>query len=246
MRKYHVNSSGNVAPCTASKRPCKYGSEDHFDNRKEASKVAEKRLEEQYKSIKQGIKKKSKSLPKTIDVNGDLSTLNSNDRADAMVFKAMLDDDSVEFGLPSDNDYYGSGRAVLDEDTTEKLVVIGVFKNKKRAYGGSRKNFVKSAISGGYKINFVPSSLRDTTTYHFNGTFATSNSEKIHISADAVITSPDGVSVAVPITAHAHFSDLLSKAISNGEEGDAKKLTANYLDRGLVDNETAFRLWLDS
>lgn len=246
MSKYHVNSGGNVAPCTASKRPCKYGSEDHFDDRKEASKAAEKRLEEQYKSIKQGIKKNSKSLPKTIDVNGDLSALSSNDRADAMVFKAMLDNDSIEFGLPSDNDYYGSGRAVLDDDTAEKLVVIGVLKNKKRVYGKSHKDSVKSAISRGYKINFVPSSLRDKTTYHFNGTFATSNSEKVHVSADAVITSPDGVSVAVPITTHAYFSDLLSRAIRNGKEADAKKLTANYLDRGLVDHETAFRSWLDS
>lgn len=216
MSNYHVNANGNVKPCEAKKRPCKYGSEDHFDDRKEASKAAEKRLEKQYKSIRQGVKKKSSSLPKTVDVNGDLSGLDASDRADTIVFKTMLDHNTAEFGLPSDNDYFGSGMAVLDDDTTEKLIAIGVLKKKNSDYDYDYTNFVKSAISKGYRIDFVPGSLREKTTTHFSDTFATSDREHIHISADTVITSSDGVSVQVPVSVHSDFSDLLSKAIRSG------------------------------
>lgn len=46
MRKFHINSKGDVAPCRATKRACRFGEADHFGNIAEAVRESEKRLTE--------------------------------------------------------------------------------------------------------------------------------------------------------------------------------------------------------
>jgi hypothetical protein len=57
--KFHVNGSGDVRPCNASVRPCRFGEADHFENRSEALAAVEKRLSEEHGS--------SSSLKKSTD-----------------------------------------------------------------------------------------------------------------------------------------------------------------------------------
>lgn len=40
-KKLHVTTSGDVRPCNARKRPCRYGEERHFQDRQQALKAAE-------------------------------------------------------------------------------------------------------------------------------------------------------------------------------------------------------------
>lgn len=44
MSKFHVNGNNEAKTCTATKRACRFGSEDHFDNAKDAMAEAERRV----------------------------------------------------------------------------------------------------------------------------------------------------------------------------------------------------------
>jgi hypothetical protein len=46
MAKFHVNGNSEAKPCTATKRACRFGSEDHFDSAKDAMAEAERRVRE--------------------------------------------------------------------------------------------------------------------------------------------------------------------------------------------------------
>lgn len=60
--KFHVNGSGDVRPCNASVRPCRFGEADHFENRSEALAAVEKRLSEEHGSSASASKKSVASL----------------------------------------------------------------------------------------------------------------------------------------------------------------------------------------
>lgn len=60
--KFHVNGSGDVRPCNASVRPCRFGEADHFENRSEALAAVEKRLSEEHESSSSVQKKSVASL----------------------------------------------------------------------------------------------------------------------------------------------------------------------------------------
>lgn len=49
--KFHINAKGAAGPCTATVRACRYGSEDHFENKEKAVKAAEERLANEHGSI---------------------------------------------------------------------------------------------------------------------------------------------------------------------------------------------------
>lgn len=60
--KFHVNGSGDVRPCNASVRPCRFGEADHFENRSEALAAVEKRLSEEHGSSATATKKSTVAL----------------------------------------------------------------------------------------------------------------------------------------------------------------------------------------
>lgn len=47
MTKFHINGDSVAKPCKATKRACRFGSEDHFDNAKDAMAEAEKRIQKE-------------------------------------------------------------------------------------------------------------------------------------------------------------------------------------------------------
>lgn len=47
MSKFHINGNSEAKPCTATKRACRFGAEDHFDSAKDAIAEAERRVREE-------------------------------------------------------------------------------------------------------------------------------------------------------------------------------------------------------
>lgn len=60
--KFHINSSGDVRACNATKRPCKFGEEAHFEDRADARKAVEAKLEEEHGSSSSTLKKSTATL----------------------------------------------------------------------------------------------------------------------------------------------------------------------------------------
>lgn len=60
--KFHVNGSGDVRPCNASVRPCRFGEADHFENRSEALAAVEKRLSDEHGGSATASKKSTAAL----------------------------------------------------------------------------------------------------------------------------------------------------------------------------------------
>lgn len=45
MSKFHINGNSEAKPCRATKRACRFGAQDHFDNAKSAMAEAERRVQ---------------------------------------------------------------------------------------------------------------------------------------------------------------------------------------------------------
>jgi len=74
MKKYHINSKGDVKPCNATQRVCRFGGDDtHYSNFEEALKVAEKQNESDNNTQPMTIKKDTKNSHKKKVYNSRLN-----------------------------------------------------------------------------------------------------------------------------------------------------------------------------
>lgn len=92
--KFHINAKGTAAPCTATVRACRYGAEDHFENKETAVKAAEERLSNEHgsvpaaqnKSDAESVKKDSENIV-TVDPAEDVTRRFGRAVAEGMTFK---------------------------------------------------------------------------------------------------------------------------------------------------------------
>lgn len=82
--KYHINSAGDVRPCNAKKKTCRFGSSDHFTNRDEGIKEVERRLSSENKSnALTGLKKTPKRNESRVDSNRSKDGVLNEDTVDS-------------------------------------------------------------------------------------------------------------------------------------------------------------------
>lgn len=60
-QKFHINDSGVAGPCKATKKACRFGEENHYDNGKDAIAAAERKLQSETNSSNFGTVKKPKA-----------------------------------------------------------------------------------------------------------------------------------------------------------------------------------------
>lgn len=132
--KFHINPERGPMKCSATKRPCKYSGDEHFDSRESAQGSFEASLRENFGEIS-GISKKRSidfSKSKVVDANGQLIPVYHGSAIE-------FDEFSAEF-TGSGNDSYGSGFYFnTDKDTAA-------------AYGGYMKK-VKLNITNPIKVD---------------------------------------------------------------------------------------------
>ena len=216
MAKYHVNDDGVPGVCRAKKRPCKFGGPDgtknHYESMDEAKVASEKFLAKKHAPTMRSMKKAH--VPESYGPTHDLSALDSEARANVFVFEAMKE--GALLGSPDRKDYYGYGAPRVNAQLDEKLVAMGAIppRSKNSGYGGTfeRQVSVKALEDRGYSVEFIPGSMEYENTEHFDGTFEPNNTVA-HLIARAVVHSPDGARLEVPVVSHEEFMELSSKAL---------------------------------
>lgn len=215
MPKYHLTPSNQARSCSAQPGNCRYGKNgfdpEHYPTKEAAQKAIEKKLEKEYSTFRKAVKKKK--MPETINADTDLSTLSPSERADYAIFQGFKNNYSACLGKVDEDSYYGYVNNSVDDELVKELDVIGAADLvKKKGWGHPNPN-IQTLEEKGFSVDFVKGSFKDHTTYHFKHTFTESNDVRHHVSADVVITNPDGDKIVAPITAQATFSELLSNAL---------------------------------
>lgn len=214
MAKFHITPSGQARNCSAQPGNCRYGENgvdpEHYPTKDAAQKAVEKKLEKEHKAFVKTLKKQK--MPETIDANTDISQLSSEERADYAIYQGFKNDYSARIGKVNNNNYYGYTNNTVEDDLKKKLEAIDI-SEKRSSWGYPDYPTIEELEDKGFTVDFVKNSFQDETTYHFAGTFADHNDVKHHVSADVVITSPQGDKIVAPITAQATFSELLSNAL---------------------------------
>lgn len=223
MPKYHVNDKGAPGVCHATKRPCRFGGidgkENHYETLADANAAAEKKIEERYgRDFKVASKKK---LPESVDFNGDLSHLDSETRANVMVFEAMKRERFCELGKPDISDYYGRGAGVVKQDLVKKLIAVGAIDGKRHGFASAYKDYnikVREITERGYDLQFVPGSMGYQETTHFNGTFAPSETQA-HMNSKAILIGKNGARIMeIDVTCDEDFTTLTEDALKIAQE----------------------------
>ena len=225
MPKYHLTPSGQARSCSAQHGNCRYGENgvdpEHYPTKEAAQKAIEKKLEKEHSNFRKTLKKKK--MPETINADTDLSALTSEERADYAIFQGFKHDYSACLGTVDKDSYYGYVNNYVDDELMKELDAIGADHLVKKTGWGNRNPNIRTLEEKGFTVDFVKGSFKDHTTSHFMGTFAESNDIKHHVSANVVITSPDGDKIVAPITAQATFDELLSNALDlDDDKIDAK------------------------
>lgn len=225
MPKYHLTPSNQARSCSAQPGNCRYGENgvdpEHYPTKEAAQKAIEKKLEKEHSTFRKALKKKK--MPETINADTDLSALTSEERADYAIFQGFKHDYSACLGKVDENSYYGYVNNSVDDELVKELNAIGAADLVKKTGWGNRNPNIRTLEEKGYTVDFVKGSFKDHTTSHFKHTFTETNDVRHHVSADVVITSPDGDKIVAPITAQATFSELLSNALDlDDDKIDAK------------------------
>lgn len=75
MSKYHVNSKGDVLPCKAQKRACRFVEEEHFNTLEEGQKYVEEKLAKEYTTTSTLTKRKDAKEKEQPNNNPDTNTI---------------------------------------------------------------------------------------------------------------------------------------------------------------------------
>lgn len=225
MPKFHLTPSNQTRECTAQPGNCRYGENgvdpEHYPTKEAAQKAIEKKLEKEHSTFRNALKKKK--MPEIINADTDFSALEPSERADYAIFQGFKHDYSACLGKVDKNSYYGYVNNSVDDELVKELDAIGAADLVKKTGWGHQNPNIQTLEEKGFTVDFVKNSFKDETTSHFMGTFTETNDVKHHVSADVVITNPDGDKIVAPITAQATFSELLSNALDlDDDKIDAK------------------------
>lgn len=156
QKKFHINANGDVKPCNASVRACRFSDAEHFENRSEAALYAEKRLSEQYSQQSSISLKKNSAFKKKID---EALEQNKNVSSESLINIGKVFDDELQNRL--DFDIYGElsnedFRTI--ENETHKLM------GEIMDIGGSLKNDLYGIMSDKLNkaVSVLPNSVKDS------------------------------------------------------------------------------------
>jgi hypothetical protein len=223
MAKYHINEEHLIYPCTATKRPCKFGGEDaHFNTRAEAHVESEKRFAKHFAGITKSLKRNPMPLPQQrVSTFDDLSELTPAERAQVMVFEAMKRTNDLVIGSPQTNYYIGPGNHV-DNEMLTNLMAIGAHAfpvinkwNENVNLRGPRT--IAELEDDGFKVDLILNTLKEISTRHWEGTLNSEDLISQNLTAEVVITNPQGISLQVPVTCLSDFKSLLEKVVKHAK-----------------------------
>lgn len=156
QKKFHINANGDVKPCNASVRACRFSDAEHFESRSEAALYAEKRLSEQYSQQSSISFKKNSAFKKKID---EALEQNKNVSSESLINIGKVFDNELQNRL--DFDIYGElsnedFRTI--ENETHKLM------GEIMDIGGSLKNDLYGTMSDKLNkaVSVLPNSVKDS------------------------------------------------------------------------------------
>lgn len=112
--KFHINPELGPRKCTATKRPCKYAGDEHFDSKDSALKEFNERLTKNYGNISKISKKDTPNFDnsKVVDEEGNLITVYHGSETDFDTFDPSF--------TGKGDDAYGSGFYFNTNEDTAK------------------------------------------------------------------------------------------------------------------------------
>lgn len=154
--KFHINGNGDVKPCNASVRACRFSDAEHFDNRQEALISAEKRLSEQYSQVSSTTLKKNSDFKKRID---EVLEQNKSVSPESLIRIGEIFDNELQNRL--EFDIYGdlsNDDLQKIEKETHKLMseIMDIGAPLKNDVYGSMSNKLNEAVS------VLPNSVKDS------------------------------------------------------------------------------------
>lgn len=130
--KFHVTPTGQVRPCKAEKKPCKYGADLHGGTKAEAEAIRDRKMQEEHGSGLSGVSRSdtTKAEKKVLQtMNKHWSTFN-NPQGVTVTFHRD-DDDSVTFtatdkdGKTANVTFHGPGDTDFDLHRTDAMLPGG-------------------------------------------------------------------------------------------------------------------------
>lgn len=240
MAKYHINDQGEVHPCRASKKPCRFGGADgasnHYTSREAATAALEAQLKAEHE-VQSAVHRKAAAARRVPEVRKwrHFAKLPTQEQVQFAYLRAALLPDAhgkpfagvtLGAGQAEDSYYKGAVLGRLEAGTYQLLEDHGVFEapqdireQRRKAQGLAPEGWQERLTADNFAL--VPSTLRELTSEHFADTY--SPPIKAHrLEVTTVVTCPDGHRVEVPLTLQHTYPKLLEKAL---EEGKGQGLT---------------------
>lgn len=220
MPKYHVNDDGVAGVCRASKRPCKFGGatgqENHFESKEEAVKAGEAKIAKENKNLVTSMKRVKKMVPESFRSDSE----NFNKLAPEVRAEVLMAEYLVNHAELGDYPRYGHENFNIKDDVRQRLEAVGAIDaerkvSSRRGASGNSPVTMRSILDKGFTASYVPNSMGDEG---FSNGFG-DGSESYVTSFRAVITSPDGVSLEVPVSINGSYSENARAAASELQRG---------------------------
>lgn len=145
-QKYHINSAGDVRPCNARKKTCRFGSTDHFQDRDEGLREVERRLAEESESnVLKGVRKKSKavSVAKNNETKSDTSERFAKVRREILDMASKVrpsKDDLIRIGEKFDSEVKSRLSFNIDSDELSNQNFAEIQKVNREVFSSLVKN----------------------------------------------------------------------------------------------------------
>lgn len=158
--KFHINGNGDVKPCNASKRACRFSDAEHFENKQEAVLYAERKLSEQYSQVSPTVSKNNTQFKKRIS---EALEQNKSVSPESLMKIGQVFDDELQNRLPFDiyGDLSTEDFHTIEQETHKlmgEIMDIGApLKNEVYGSMGSKLDKAVSVLP-----NSVKESLKNT------------------------------------------------------------------------------------
>lgn len=154
--KFHINGNGDVKPCNASKRACRFSDAEHFENKQEAVLYAEKKLSEQYSQVSPTVSKNNTQFKKRIS---EALEQNKSVSPESLMKIGQVFDDELQNRLPFDiyGDLSTEDFRTIEKETHKLMSEV-------MNIGGSLKNDVYGSMGSKLDkaVSVLPNSVKDS------------------------------------------------------------------------------------
>lgn len=154
--KFHINGNGDVKPCNASKRACRFSDAEHFENKQEAVLCAERKLSEQYSQVSPTVSKNNTQFKKRIS---EALEQNKSVSPESLMKIGQVFDDELLNRLPFDiyGDLSTEDFRTIEKETHKLMSEV-------MNIGGSLKNDVYGSMGSKLDkaVSVLPDSVKDS------------------------------------------------------------------------------------